>query len=171
MANDNLNDGFESAKKMLGETASTFTEQAGARARDYAAQGKDRAVEALDGVASLVGDAAQQVSQKLGDQYGGYVRQAADAVGGLANTLRKKDAEDLLADARDVVRSSPVIAVAAAAAAGFLIARVIKSGLTPKAGEEARAPAPPAKSQRPRKPAARKAAAKPAQPDSSSPAV
>jgi hypothetical protein len=30
------------------------------------------------------------------------------------------------------VRNSPAIAIAAAAAVGFLIARVVKSGLTPK---------------------------------------
>ena len=128
---------FESARKAFGDTASSFTGQAGARARDYAAQGKDRAVEALDNVASLVGDAANQVSGKLGEQYGGYIQQAADAVSGLAGTLRDKDADDLLDDARNAVRSSPAIAIAAAAAVGFLVARVVKSGLTPKAESDA----------------------------------
>jgi len=144
MPTDNLNNGsgagsggtFESVKKAFGDTASSFTEQAGARARDYAAQGKDRAVEALDNVASLVGDAAGQVSGRLGEQYGGYVQQAADAVSGLASTLRDKDPEQLIDDARKVVRSSPAIAIAAAAAAGFLLARVIKSGLTPSATDD-----------------------------------
>lgn len=135
MATDDLNDGeraFDSARKAFGDTAAGFTEQAGARARDYATQGKDRAVEALDNVASLVGDAANQVSEKLGDQYGGYIQQAADAVSGLATTLRDKDTDELIEDARNVVRSSPAIAIAAAAAVGFLLARVVKSGFTPK---------------------------------------
>ena len=158
MATDNLNDGFESAKKAFGDTASSFTDQAGAKARDYAAQGKDRAVEALDGVASLVGDAAGQVSEKLGEQYGGYIQQAADAVSGLAGTLRDKDADELIDDARNAVRSSPAIAIAAAAAVGFLLARVVKSGLTPKATNDSPAPAPSAKPRAPRKPPARKAA-------------
>jgi len=140
MASDNMGkDGespFESAKKAFGDTASSFTEQAGARARDYAAQGKDRAVEALDNVASLVTDAANQVSGKLGGQYGGYIQQAADAVSGLADTLREKDTDDLLGDARNAVRGSPAIAIAAATAVGFLIARVVKSGLTPKADND-----------------------------------
>ncbi|WP_340315920.1 hypothetical protein [Rhizorhabdus argentea] len=145
MATDNLNDGtgnaaespFESARKAFGDTASSFTEQAASRARDYAGQGKDRAVEALDNVASLVGDAANQVSGKLGGQYGGYVQQAADAVSSLANTLRDKDADELIDDARNAVRSSPAVAIAAAAAVGFLAARVVKSGFTPKAGKAA----------------------------------
>lgn len=163
MATDNRGDSpFDTAKKMFGDTASSFSEQASTRARDYAAQGKDRAVEALDNVASLVSDAADQVSGKLGDQYGGYIQQAADAVSGFADTLRDKDAEDLIDDARNVVRSSPAIAIAAAAAVGFLVARVVKSGLTPKADNDAPVAVPVAKPRTPRKPAApaaRKAAA------------
>lgn len=164
MATDNLGNGgespFDSAKKAFGDTAASFSDQAGARARDYAAQGKDRAVEALDNVASLVGDAANQVSGKLGEQYGGYIQQAADAVSGFATTLREKDTDDLLDDARSAVRSSPAIAIAAAAAVGFLVARVVKSGLTPKAGGDSpsASPAPAPLAATPRKPAARKAA-------------
>jgi len=176
MATDNIDNGpspggdspFESAKRAFGDTASSFTEQAGARARDYAAQGKDRAVDALDNVANLVGDAAAQVSEKLGAQYGGYIQQAADAVSGLAGTLRDKDADDLVNDARDVVRSSPAIAIAAAAAVGFLFARVVKSGLTPKANNNDGA-APSSASRTSRKSAA-PAMDSPA-PDTSSPAA
>ena len=137
---------FESARRAFGDTAQSFTDQAGARAREFTVQGKDRAVEALDGVASLVGDAATQVSEKLGEQYGGYVRQAAGAVSNLANTLRGKDSDELYEDARNAIRSSPVIAIAAAAAVGFLMARVVKSGLAPGAdNEEPDGDRPPAK--------------------------
>lgn len=172
MATDNSTNGtsggaespLDSARKAFGETAASFTEQAGAKARDYTAQGKDRAVEALDNVASLVGDAASQVSAKLGDQYGSYIQQAADAVNGLASTLRDKDPDDLFDDARNVVRSSPAIAIAAAAAVGFLVARVVKSGLSPAADSDVPvatpAAKPAAKPRAPRKPAAAAAAAK-----------
>lgn len=142
MATDNQDSGpragsaFDSARKALNDTAADFTGQAGARARDYASQGKDRAVEALDNVAGLVGDAAAQVSEKLGGQYGGYIQQAADAVSGFAATLRDKETDELIDDARNAVRSSPAVAVAAAAAVGFLVARVVKSGLTPKSAAD-----------------------------------
>ena len=76
------------------------------------------------------------MSEKLGEQYGGYIRQAADAVSGLASTLRDKDPDELIDDARNVVRSSPAVAIAAAAAVGFLMARVVKSGLTPGASND-----------------------------------
>lgn len=171
MATDRPDDGgtaFDNARKAFGETAASFTEQAGAKARDYAGQGKDRAVEALENVADLVGGAANQVSEKLGGQYGGYIQQAADAVSGLAANLRSKDTDELIGDARNVVRSSPAIAIAAAAAVGFLAARVVKSGLTPKASEGSPDTAPAtAKPRAARKPAgtstpAKTRAAKPA---------
>jgi ElaB/YqjD/DUF883 family membrane-anchored ribosome-binding protein len=155
MATENQDSGagagstFDSARKAFSDTAANFTGQAESRVRDYTAQGKDRAVEALDNVAGLVGDAAAQVSEKLGDQYGGYIQQAADAVSGFATTLREKDADALIDDARNVVRTSPAVAIAAAAAVGFLVARVVKSGLTPKSAAETPTAAP-----RPRKPAA-----------------
>ena len=170
MATDNSDNGtgsggespFESAKKAFGDTAASFTDQASAKARDYTSQGKDRAVEALDNVVGLVSDAAAQVSDRLGEQYGGYIKQAADAVGGLADTLREKDPDELFDDARNAVRSSPAIAIAAAAAVGFLLARVVKSGLTPSASNDA--PATPAGSTTPSaKPAPKpRAARKPA---------
>lgn len=164
MATENQDSGagagsaFDSARRAFSETAASFTGQAESRVRDYTVQGKDRAVEALDNVAGLVGDAAAQVSEKLGDQYGGYIQQAADAVSGLATTLRDKDADELIDDARNVVRTSPAVAIAAAAAVGFLVARVVKSGLTPK-GTDGPVEAPAGSS---RSPAVRRAGAQPA---------
>ena len=122
MATENLNGGegrgnpFDSARRAFSDTASTLTDQVGERAREYTVQGKDQAVEALDNVASLIGDAAAQVSERLGDQYGSYIHQAADAFTGLADSLRQKDADQLFNDARALVRNSPAVALATAAA-------------------------------------------------------
>ena len=123
---------FDAAAKAFSSTAASFTEQAGAKAREYTGQGKDRTVDALDNVVSLVHDAATAVDEKLGEQYGGYIRQAAEAVSGFAENLRQKDADELFDTARDTIRSSPAIAIAAAAAVGFLMARVVKSGFPEK---------------------------------------
>jgi len=173
MATENLNGGegrgnpFDSARRAFSDTAASLTDQVGERAREYTVQGKDRAVEALDNVASLVGDAAAQVSERLGDQYGGYIHQAADAFTGLADSLREKDADQLFDDARALVRNSPAIALAAAAAVGFVVARVVKSGLNPAAAardtDDASAPVaePAATSPRKRKTAATETAPQP----------
>jgi hypothetical protein len=59
-----------------------------------------------------------------------------------------------------MVRSSPAIAIAAAAAVGFVLARVVKSGLNATPSNDMAAPSPaPAKPRAQRKPAARKSAA------------
>ena len=127
------------AGETLKEKAGSFKDQATARAADlrgkageqvfaFAAQGKDRVTESLDGVAKYVSDVAAQVEEKLGPQYSGYAKQAADAVAGMAASLREKDVEELFDEARGYVRKSPAVAIGAAAAAGFLVSRLIKAG-------------------------------------------
>jgi len=96
----------------------------------FAAQGKDRASETLDGAAKLIGDAAAQVETHLGGTYGAYARQAADGVAGLATALRTREVDELFEEARGFVKRSPALAIGAAAAAGFLVARLLKAGGT-----------------------------------------
>ncbi|HEX8446141.1 MAG TPA: hypothetical protein VF649_05955 [Sphingomonas sp.] len=117
------------AQSKLVDKAADLRGQAADKAREYATQGKDRAVEQLDTVQRMIGDAAATVESKVGEQYGAYIRQAADSVGSLSDLIRDKDVDQLLADARDLVRRSPGLAIGAAAAVGFVIARVAKAGL------------------------------------------
>ena len=65
----------------------------------------------------------------MGEQYGKYARSAAGQVSGFADTLRSREVEELLDDTRTFVRKNPAIAIGAAAAAGFLLARVLKAGI------------------------------------------
>jgi ElaB/YqjD/DUF883 family membrane-anchored ribosome-binding protein len=106
--------------------------QATNRARDYATQGKERATYALDNVARLITDAAGTVDDKVGAQYGDYTRKAADAVSGFASSLKGKEVEELVRDATDLVKKSPAIAIGAAAAIGFVLARLVKAGTDDK---------------------------------------
>ncbi len=112
----------------VGDATSSLRAQATDKARDYATQGKDRAVGALDSVTRLVDEAAGTIDEKVGEQYGAYARKASEAVAGLADTLRNRDIDELFAEAGDAVRKSPAIAIGAAAAIGFVIARLLKSG-------------------------------------------
>ncbi|MBA2936213.1 hypothetical protein HZF05_19200 [Sphingomonas sp. CGMCC 1.13654] len=102
--------------------------QASDKAREYADEGKTRAAAGLDSVAKMISDSASQIDDKLGAAYGDYARRAGDAVSDFSASLRDKDVEELLDDARDLVRRSPAIAIGAAAAAGFVIARIVKAG-------------------------------------------
>jgi ElaB/YqjD/DUF883 family membrane-anchored ribosome-binding protein len=102
--------------------------QAGEKARDAANRGKERAAEALDGIGKLIRDSAGTIDEKVGAQYGDYARSAAESVEGFANKVDAKNLDDLLEETRQFVRKSPAVAIGAAAAIGFVLARVIRSG-------------------------------------------
>jgi ElaB/YqjD/DUF883 family membrane-anchored ribosome-binding protein len=99
------------------------------RAKTYAADGKERAGTALDEIVKMINDAAGTVDEKLGSQYGQYARTAADKVQGFSEGLKAKELDDLIEDARGFVQKSPAIAIGTAAALGFVLVRLIQSGL------------------------------------------
>jgi ElaB/YqjD/DUF883 family membrane-anchored ribosome-binding protein len=121
----------DEAKQVVAEKTAGLREQATDTVRSYAVQGKDKATEALDNVIRMIDDAAAAVDDKVGAQYGDYVRQAGETLATISTTIRDKDVDDLVDDARGVVRSSPALAIGAAAAVGFLVARIVKAGATP----------------------------------------
>lgn len=126
------------AIQALRDGAGQIGKQATDRARTYAEDSKARAGGALDEFAKLVGDAAPTVDERLGEQYGKYARSAADQISGFAETLRTRNVDDLVADARDFVKKSPVVAIGAAAAIGFALARLVKSGIEADNGKDGR---------------------------------
>jgi ElaB/YqjD/DUF883 family membrane-anchored ribosome-binding protein len=117
------------ATQQLKDEASKLGTQAADRAREFAGQGKERATTALDEVAKMFEGAALDVDARLGEEYGKYARSAAQGISNFAEGLRGKEVDDLISDATDFVKKSPVIAVGAAAAIGFVVARLIKSGV------------------------------------------
>ena len=112
----------------LKSEAANLASEAGDAARKAATTGKAKAAEALGGVAKLADDAARTVDERLGETYGDYARKASTAVSNVANALQSKDIDALVADTRAFVKKSPVVAIGAAAAVGFLLTRLIKIG-------------------------------------------
>ena len=108
--------------------------QAGDKARELAQTGKQRATSALDSLVQTVEDAASEIDEKLGSQYGDYARRAAEHIGGFTDSFRDKDVDDLFNDARDFVKKSPAVAIGAAAALGFVVARLARSGMPESSG-------------------------------------
>lgn len=119
---------FDTAKQTLKDNTQKFTAQAGDKARLLAEDGKARAGGALDQLAEMLHDAAGKVDEKLGEQYGGYARNAAQGVAGFSDNLKTKSVDDLMEDARELVRKSPAIAIGTAAAFGFVLARLVGAG-------------------------------------------
>ncbi len=124
----------ETLKAAFSDRAQTLFEQAGDHARSYVAQGMDRTTGALDDLVRMVEDAAAQIDDKIGNGYGDYVRQASGAIAGFADTIRMKDPDQVFDDAREAVRKSPAIAIGAAAALGFALARIAKAGIPAATG-------------------------------------
>jgi ElaB/YqjD/DUF883 family membrane-anchored ribosome-binding protein len=110
--------------------------QAGDKARGLVSQGLERASEALANVSKMVGDTAPGIDERLGEEYGNYARRAAGAIENVANSIAEKNADELIDDTRNFVRNSPGVALAGAAVVGFVVARLVKSGLASERNEE-----------------------------------
>ena len=111
------------------EGRENLSSQAGEKARGLVSQGLERSAEALGNVAKLVGDTAPGLEDRLGPEYGDYARRAASAIENAANTIAEKDPDELIDDTREFVRNSPGLAIAGAAILGFVVARLVKTGL------------------------------------------
>ena len=117
------------ASQLFKDSAAKLTKEAGDKARSYAEDGKARAGGVLDELARMMTEAAGTVDEKLGEQYGQYARSAAGGVSDFSDSLKAKNLDDLIEDARGFVKKSPAIAIGTAAALGFVLVRLIKSGL------------------------------------------
>jgi|CXWL01.1.fsa_nt_gi ElaB/YqjD/DUF883 family membrane-anchored ribosome-binding protein len=118
----------ENAAESFKDQASTLVGKAGEKAREYASTGKEKATDSLFSISDFVDDVAKSVDDRLGKQYGDYARRAASAVSGVADSLKGKEIDDLVADTRKFVREKPAVAIGAAAAIGFVLTRLFRSG-------------------------------------------
>jgi ElaB/YqjD/DUF883 family membrane-anchored ribosome-binding protein len=110
--------------------------QAGDKARGLVSQSLERTSEALANVAKMVGDTAPGIDERLGEDYGEYARRAAGTIENVANAIAEKDPDELIEDTRNFVRNSPGIALAGAAVVGFVVARLLKTGLAKDEDDE-----------------------------------
>ena len=107
-----------------------LTGQAADKARGLIGQSLERSAEALSSVSRMVGDTAEGIDERLGQEYGDYARRAAAAIENTASSLASKEPDELIEDTREFVRRSPGVALAGAAIVGFALARLIKTGLS-----------------------------------------
>jgi len=111
------------------EQVSSLRGQAGDKLRGFADDGKARATGWVEELGGVLDDAAKSVDERLGEDYGRYAHSAADAVSSFAGKVRDRSVDDIVGDARDFVRKSPMVAIGIAAVAGFALMRVVKTGL------------------------------------------
>lgn len=115
------------ATKPVREEAGTMIKKIKTSARDAAHSGKEKTTNTLDDVSAMVEDVARTIDERVGPEYGAYARKAAEALAGVSESLKSKEVEDLLDDARDFIRRKPAVAIGAAAAIGFVLTRLLKA--------------------------------------------
>lgn len=127
--NDTLSIRTETMSDKLKTSSEKIAGQAADKARGLVSQGLERTAEALGNVSRMVGDTAGGIDERLGAEYGDYARRAANALEKASTNLASKDADELIDDTREFVKKSPGVALAGAAVVGFVLARLVKSGL------------------------------------------
>ncbi len=122
------NQAAEETQANVKEKAAEMKEKATDKVREVAASGKDKAVAAAGTLSGTINDAAKSIDENFGAQYGDYARSAASKIDEFAEKVNAKDVNEIADDARAFVRKRPAIAIGAAAAIGFALVRLFKSG-------------------------------------------
>ena len=110
----------------LADQARSKSGEAREKASELANEGKTRASKAVFDLGKLVEEQGDAVDGAVGEKYGDYVRSAGKSIQDTAAKIEEKSFEEMGEDAKDFVRKSPALAVGVAAAAGFLLARLIR---------------------------------------------
>ena len=125
----------DSPSSDLGDTRGTGNDKhasgLGPVFREQVGKLADRSKEAGVDTAHAVGKAAETAAQELDQatpELANCVRNAATYTHRLADDLDRRSASELLTDAVVWGRKQPLMALAGAAALGFALSRVIKSG-------------------------------------------
>ncbi|GAA4007602.1 hypothetical protein [Sphingomonas humi] len=114
---------------MVGTVTGKAKDEALGRARGFVGEGLKSSSNTLGSIAGIIEDTVEQIGERLGPQYGDYARSASQTIQRYASTLENKDPDELVDDARSLIRKSPAVAITGAAILGFGLIRLIKAGL------------------------------------------
>jgi len=103
-----------------------------AKARELAADIKDRASDAIGNLGRVIGDSAPMIDQNVGPRYGDMARSASHTVADAADKLRESDVEKIAEDAKAFAKKSPGVTIGVAAVASLVFARIFGSLLRRK---------------------------------------
>ncbi len=117
------------ATRAAKSTSGEFKDRALSKAKSVATDGKAKTSDAMDSLSKMIENSASTIDDNVGAKFGDYARSAADVVSDLAKKIDSKEVDEIVEDARGFVKKSPAVAIGAAAAIGFIVARLIKSGM------------------------------------------
>jgi hypothetical protein len=111
----------------IGQQAEEAVDRAKQRVRSSAAAQKDAAAERMDGFAHAIMSASDDLRAGGQELAAGYLEQAAGGLERVSDAVRDRDLDDLIGTVEDFARRQPVAFLGGAVAAGFGLARLMKS--------------------------------------------
>lgn len=109
--------------------------------RDAMENQKGRAAAQLGGVAAALHDAARRLDEGNQEVPARYTDLAAEQVERLSRLLEERSFDQLVSDAEDLARRQPALFIGGAAAAGFLLARLLRNASSGTAAAQREMPA------------------------------
>lgn len=104
--------------------------RARAKIQTIISERKNRTAERIGAVSDALRTASQRLRDQNQEAVAGYTDRAAARVDRFTGYLKSREAEQMINDAEDYIRSRPVLVIGGAFAAGFLAARFLKSSKT-----------------------------------------
>jgi hypothetical protein len=117
----------QQAKDRATKTASALASEAGERVHSYLDQQVVAGADLVEGVSNAMRVAANELG-RTSPMLASAARRAADSVQNVSRNFKNKNADELLSEARDMVRRKPALVFGAAAGLGFLAFRVLNAG-------------------------------------------
>lgn len=123
----------DNVSRVAKDNASNFGDAAKGMAKDAADQvtasvssQKSVGADYIASFAQATGRAADQFENDI-PQAANFIRQASEQIQGFADTVRERDARDLLGDVQDFARRQPTLFFGGAVVLGFAALRFLKS--------------------------------------------
>jgi hypothetical protein len=123
---DGIRDAASSAARAVKQQAAAVVNEIGNELGKTAEEQVNHGAEAIRGFAMAI-EAAGTELEKVSPQLARYVNDSADKIREVSRGLSNRQVNDLIRTATDFARSQPAIFLGATVAAGFLLARFLKS--------------------------------------------
>jgi hypothetical protein len=122
---DAVKDDVSGLAEAATERGRTFVQSAMGQATDYVDRRKGDAAQSVEDIAGSLRESARAFDDRPNIK--AFVDVAADGLEQLADSIRGRDFSDIYADIEEAARRRPVALAAVTTAAGFMLARFLKS--------------------------------------------
>ena len=123
---------------IVGNVSTKAKDEVTNRARNIVGEGLKSGSSTLGSIANIIEDTVEQIGERLGPQYGDYARSASQTIQRYASTIENKNPDELVDDARALIRKSPAVAITGAAILGFGLIRLLKAGMPEESSNDTR---------------------------------